>query len=102
MIEKNNQTSIDELDDFPNNLFPFYIQFMAQIVEVSEGFVEGFGDGQDQWIRNGTKWEKVELQSGGRPAMDRTSSVGDSVKYFVMASKPPRSPNMLIKSHSHP
>ena len=31
VIEKNNQTSIDELDDFPNNLFPFYIQFMAQI-----------------------------------------------------------------------
>ena len=31
VIEKNNRTPILILDEFPNNFYPFYIQFVAQI-----------------------------------------------------------------------
>ena len=31
VIEMNNRTPISELDEFPNNLLPFYVQFVAQI-----------------------------------------------------------------------
>ena len=31
VFEMNNRTPIEELDEFPNNLLPFYLQFIAQI-----------------------------------------------------------------------